>query len=146
MKTTKTMKNQKGFTLIELILTISILGLLAVSVAPAFSNITQNSAKIGGQGTAAAVQSAINTNYGENLLNNAVQATGTFWPIALDASSLGACSTSNPCFDVVAQPVTTSHWTKTTKYEYQYQTGGVTQVYTYDPMTGTFLCKSGSCS
>lgn len=138
-----TIKNQKGFTLIELILAIAILGILAVSVGPAFGNLIQNSSKTGGLGTAEAIQSAINTKYSENLFNNALTSSGTFWPDQLDNAAVGQCGSANPCFDLVAQPVTHYFWSKTGTYEYTYVSGGVNQVYTYDTTSGRLSCTSG---
>lgn len=133
-----TIKNQKGFTLIELILVIAILGILAVAVAPSFTNIITNASTTGGQGTAAAIQSGINTYYAEQT------AAGTpGWPATLDGANNAACSTANPCFDTVVQEVTSGNWTRVSDTSYTYSNAGVSQTYTYDPADGTFVCSAG---
>lgn len=129
-----TMKNESGFTLIELILVIAILGILAAAVAPSFGNLLSSAATTGGRGTAGAIQSAINTKYAE-----AAAAGNPAWPTVLDSvAASGACDTTNLCFGDVAQPIVSNSWTKDSDTQYTYSEGGVTQVYTYDPLTGLF--------
>src|SRR3989338_6222289 len=103
--------NQSGFTLIELILVIAILGILAVAVAPSFTNLLTNASTTGGRGTAGAIQSGINTMYAENVAGNVTAAPGSsaaFWPTLLDACAGGVCTTANPCFSNVAQEITSA--------------------------------------
>jgi prepilin-type N-terminal cleavage/methylation domain-containing protein len=138
----RTVSNQSGFTLIELILVIAILGILAVAVAPSFTNLLTNASTTGGLGTAGAIQSGINTMYAENVAAN----TTPFWVTTLDSASNGACSTSNPCFGNVVQPITSGSWTRVSDTEYAYENAGVSQTHTYDPSTGTFQCTAGTCS
>ncbi|BBQ28710.1 prepilin-type N-terminal cleavage/methylation domain-containing protein [Aeromonas caviae] len=51
------MKKQAGFTLIELVIVIIILGILAVTAAPKFLNLQDDANKAAAQGVAAAVKS-----------------------------------------------------------------------------------------
>lgn len=134
--------NQSGFTLIELILVIAILGILAVAVAPSFTNLLTSASTTGGLGTAGAIQSGINTMYAENVASN----TTPFWVATLDSASNGVCSTSNPCFSNVVQPITSGSWARVSNTQYTYDNAGVSQTYTYDSATGTFQCSSGTCS
>lgn len=133
--------NQAGFTLVELILVIAILGILAVAVAPSFTNLLSSASTTGGRGTAGAVQSGINTKYAENVANN----TSPFWPATLDSSANAACSTANPCFGTVVQPITSGGWTRTSNTVYNYSNAGISQTYTYDPATGKLSCTAGTC-
>lgn len=133
--------DSSGFTLVELILTIAILGVLAVSFAPSFTNLLSSSSQKGGRGTGGKIQSAINIKYTENVANN----TTPFWPAVLDGASNAACSVSNPCFGSVLQPITSGGWSRSGDTTYVYSNAGVTQTYTYDPVDGTFECTGGSC-
>lgn len=142
MKTNKQpFLNQTGFTLIELILVIAVLGILAVAVAPNFTNLLTNASTTGGLGAAAKIQSGINTAYSENVLNN----TTPFWPATLDASSNGACTVANPCFGGVVMPITGNGWSKNSDTEYVYSHAGVSQTFTYTPVDGLFICSAGDC-
>lgn len=134
--------NPSGFTLIELILVIAILGILTLAVSPSFTTLLSSSSRTGGLGTAGKIQSAINIKYSENVANN----TTPFWPAVLDGSANGAaCSTATPCFDGVTQSVTSGGWSKTNSTTYRYSNLGVTQIYSYDTTDGTFECSGGSC-
>lgn len=63
-------KNQKGFTLIEIVAVLVILGILAVIAIPKFIDL-QNDANIAAaQGGVAAAQSAISMAYASRLLGN----------------------------------------------------------------------------
>ena len=52
------MKKQAGFTLIELVIVIIILGILAVTAAPKFLNLQDDAKKSAAQGVQAALSSA----------------------------------------------------------------------------------------
>ncbi len=62
------MKHQKGFTIIELIVVIIILGILTAVAAPKFVNLTEEAANAAAAGTAGAVASASAINMVEKLL------------------------------------------------------------------------------
>lgn len=132
---------QTGFTLIELILVIAILGILSVSVAPTFSNLLTNAATTGGQGAAGKIQSAINIQYSERAINN----TTPFWIATLDGAANGACTVANPCFGNAVQPITSGGWSRLSDTGYEYSNSGITQTFTYDPATGKFTCTAGTC-
>lgn len=134
-----TINNQNGFTLVELILVVAILGLLAAAVAPSFSNLLAKSAETTGKGTAGAIQSGINTKYAENVANNVTPS----WPTQLDSAANGACTSSNSCFSDVVQSLSSESWSKTGTTTYQYNAQGAIQLYSYDTVKGTFTCTSG---
>jgi MSHA pilin protein MshA len=72
------MKQQKGFTLIELIIVIVILGILAVTAAPRFIDIQSDARKETLQGVKAAIQGASQLVYAKSAIAGTQKAeTGT---------------------------------------------------------------------
>jgi len=136
-----TINNQKGFTLVELILCVAILGMMTAAIAPSFGNLLAKSTAVSGKGTAGAIQSSINTRMSENLLDG----LATVWPTALETvATNGACSAlANGCFDAVSlQPIRDAAWSKSGA-TYTYTKNSVTQVYSYNSVTGQLTCSSG---
>lgn len=124
----KTLNNNKGFTLIELILVIAILGILAVAVAPQFVNIQANAQTAQANGVAGSIRDGINMQFAQAL---ATSGTGAF-PASLDANADGACAT---CFSNVLQSPIATGWTKAGLVYTHTATG---TAFTYTPATGTF--------
>ena len=128
-------RNHKGFTLIELILVISILGILAVAALPKFLDVTTNARTAAVRGVEGAVRAGLQVYYANNLANGGAGA----YPAAggLDGAAVdGVCSSTNVCFDeVLTNGITDGNWTKAGDV---YSTSG--HACTYVPASGTFNC------
>ena len=126
--------NRKGFTLIELILVIAILGILAVSALPKFLNLTQNAKQASRDGVIGAVRSGIALYRANDMVTSG--GTGEY-PTALDA--VGTGSTCSACFStVLANGVNDTSWTKATATTYSFNDGTTSTTYTYSSTNGTF--------
>ena len=84
------MKKQAGFTLIELVIVIIILGILAVTAAPKFLNLQDDAKKAAADGVFSGVSSAMQLVYSKSALegkekaaktNNPVPSVGSGWMV-----------------------------------------------------------------
>jgi MSHA pilin protein MshA len=74
--TNNSFNKQKGFTLIELVVVIVILGILAATAAPKFIDLTGDARKSVVQGVQGSVNSAINLVHAKAIVSNQTAATG----------------------------------------------------------------------
>lgn len=129
----KQLKNQQGFTLIELVLVIVILGILAVAALPTFTDMSTQAATASMNGVVGAVRSGIGIYYSNEL----AQGRNGTYPAALGGT--GQCTAAAPCFGaVITNGVTDDRWSANGT-TFTYTGPGVTESFDYDPAAGTFI-------
>lgn len=136
------MKRTGGFTLIELVLVIAILGVLAVAALPNLFNISLSTAR---NNSRDAVVGAIQTGVSLYAANEVAQGNAVSYPAVLDAQ-VGPVNAAKatPVFGSVLTNGVTSQWKKISDTCYAYDTNGNAafgagdDTYKYVPAAGTF--------
>lgn len=128
----------KGFTLVELVLVIAILGILAVAALPQFINVTTQARQSSRDGVVGAVRSGVILFRANDLVVNGAPGN---WPATLDAGAAASTAGAANLFfgNVLTQGVADGNWSKGAAANlYVYDDGTTTYTYTYDNTDGTF--------
>lgn len=88
-------KNEKGFTLIELVMVIVILGILAATAIPKFVDLSTNAENSVRDGVTGALQGAISMNHAQYLINSSSDYTATSIAAAVDTQGITLSASSN---------------------------------------------------
>ncbi len=127
--------NRKGFTLIELILVIAILGILAVSALPKFLKLSTQAKGAARDGVIGAVRSGIALYRANDMVTNG--GSGNY-PGTLDAAGNQIPCTA--CYSaVLTTAVNDTSWSKTGATAYSYNDGSAVTTSTYNTTNGTFV-------
>ena len=129
---------KKGFTLIELVLVITILGILAVAALPQFIDVSTKAEQASRDGVTGAVRAGIALYRANDLVANG--APGNY-PATLDGVAADSdCGPAALCFaTVLTTGVSDSNWHKTNGTTYTFNDGTNTFTYTYTAAAGTFV-------
>src|SRR5579863_1224113 len=102
-------KQQFGFTIIELVIVIVVLGILAATALPRFSNLTTEARTAAAAGVAGAMGSAVAIARSQwqalgqpssiNLDGNSIVMSSAGWPVGTTGASIGSM-TGQQCVDV----------------------------------------------
>ena len=99
---------QQGFTLIELIIVIVLLGILAVTAAPKFLNLQDDARDSVLQGIAGSLESASSVVYGKALIADAAGTSDASQDVDVGNALAGKAQGKNGCITKITEKFLTS--------------------------------------
>ena len=145
------LKNRKGFTLVEVVIVLTVMALLAVAALPRIINIITQAKKGSRDNIIAAVREGIMLQKVSSISENAPLGA---YPANLDTLPMGGCNVGTGCFVNVLEPgqgITDFRWGKAiggpfgTTYNFMLMGDPAAASYSYNATNGTLLCVSGAC-
>ncbi len=130
LSTTFSMK-RRGFTFLEVVVVIAIIGILSVAAISMFYNTREQATENAEKSIAGSVRSAIGNYAAESMTLERTP----MYPEVLDSATDDIASPSNPLFIVLLQPSIKAGWTKISDIHY---IGPAETSYVYDNELGTF--------
>ena len=101
----RALRNEKGFTLIELIMVIVILGILAAAAVPKFMDLSSDAKIASMKGVAGALEGGCAQNFAKRSMLGATPTQGPF-NTATAAQLAGTMATGTSCATLFGSPVT----------------------------------------
>ncbi len=143
--------NKRGFTLIELIMVIVILGVLAAIALPKFYDLTDKAEKAAEAGVFGGIKAALAVYYANGLANGYDEASDMLWPRDLENVALGAGNDQGGTEvfgGILKDPINIlgDKWDENAvanHYRGPDYDGTANWGYTYDPVYGTFTKDTG---
>lgn len=136
-------KRNVGFTIVELVLVIVLLGVLAVSVMPKFFSMPMSSARSNARD---AVVSSVQAGLSLYAANQISQGGDESYPTKLDNESAGQMADrAHPLFINVIQDGVMRDWQKKSDLCYTWIGGGAMDDYGYNSTNGTFAYDADGC-